>query len=147
MVHIVTLGVRRGRIPHVACHSSPLLLLQAHLMIAPYKADIITHMALDPVIKSGLTKRQLSGTLAELCKVALQLTFLPSLLLLCGSLHMLMAFPSPLAATHPKATQWDKEPSVLYQTVAGFLGWWATAAYVGWATIGVVLSRAQGGIG
>jgi hypothetical protein len=134
--------------PHVACHPPPLLLLlQAHLLIAPFKADIIHNMlALDAPIKADLTRRHLSRTLAELCKVALQLAFLPSLLLLCGSLYMLMGFPSPLAASHPKATNWDKEPSVLYQTVAGFLGWWATATYVGWATIGVVLSRAQGGV-
>jgi hypothetical protein len=134
----------------VACHppAPPLLLLplllQAHLLIAPYKADIITHMALDSNMKSGLMRRQLSITLAELCKVSLQLSFLPSVLLLCGSLYMLMGFPSPLAAAHPKATHWDKEPSMLYQTVSGFLGWWATATYVGWASIGVALARAQG---
>jgi hypothetical protein len=119
--------------------------LQAHLFIAAYKADIIQNMTvLDATARRDLLRRQLSRTLAELCKVAMQLAFLPSLLLLCGCLHMLMAFPSPLAATDPKVSIWDKQPSVLYQTLSGFLGWWATGSFVCWAVIGVVLSRAQG---
>ncbi|KAF6259238.1 hypothetical protein COO60DRAFT_1513919 [Scenedesmus sp. NREL 46B-D3] len=120
-------------------------LVQAHLLIAAYKADIIHSLVdLDIHIRTNLVRRQITRTLAELCKVAIQLAFLPCLLLLCGSLYMLMAYPSPLAATYPKATQWDMQPSVLYQTLSGFLGWWACASYVGWATIGVVLTRAQG---
>ncbi|WIA08801.1 hypothetical protein OEZ86_011380 [Tetradesmus obliquus] len=122
-------------------------LAQAHLFIAAYKADIIQNMSvLDAASRTALLKRQFSRTLSELCKVALQLAFVPTLLLLCGCLHMLMAYPSPLAADHPKASIWDKQPSVLFQTLAGFLGWWACGSLVVWAVIGVVLTRAQGGL-
>jgi cytochrome c oxidase assembly factor CtaG len=122
-----------------------LLLLQAHLFIAAYKADTICNMlVLDIESRDQLVKRQIQRALSELSKVAIQVAFLPSILLLCGCLHMLMAYPNPAAETYAKATQWDKQPSELYQTLSGFIGWWSCASYVGWAFIGVVLTRAQG---
>lgn len=121
--------------------------LQTFLLTAPYQAVVIEHepdLASDPAKRTTLLKAQCKMSLMLLCKAAMQVSFLPILLVLCSCLHILMSFTSPQAATHPRATEWDKQPSVLYQTVAGYLGWWSSLAMLAWTVLGVTMARLAG---
>lgn len=117
-------------------------LLQAFMYNTPLHAHIATR---NPAASAELTaksvKRVAQVTLSQTSKVAVQLLVVPALITSSALGYFLMSFASPLAASSPHAQAWDKQPSALAMSVAGFVGWWSCAVYMFWASVGTLLAR------
>jgi len=86
-------------------------------------------------------KRHTQITLAHTVKVAVQLSVVPALLLVCSIIYLLMAFPLPEELHSRQTSEWDKKPSVLFECMSGFVGWWVSVTYLSWGSLGVLLGR------
>ena len=108
----------------------------------PLHAHVVTRNPVVPDdLKAKSVKNVTTVTLSQASKVCVQLLVVPVTLLACGLGYLLMAFPSPLAAASPFAQEWDKRPSDMVMSVAGFIGWWASSVYMLWASLGVLLAK------
>lgn len=116
--------------------------VQAFMYSTPLHAHIATR---NPAASAELTaksvKRVAQVTLSQTSKVAVQLLVVPALITSSALGYLLMSFASPLAASSPYAQAWDKQPSALCMSVAGFVGWWSCAVYMFWASVGTLLAR------
>lgn len=111
-----------------------------------YSTPLHAHIATrNPAASAELTaksvKRVAQVTLSQTSKVAVQLLVVPALITSSALAYLLMSFAFPLAASSPFAQAWDKQPSPLCMSVAGFIGWWSCAVYMFWASVGTLLAR------
>lgn len=108
----------------------------------PLHAHVVTRNPTVPDdMKAKSVKRVTQVTLSQASKVCLQLLFVPALMLSSSLGYLLLSFTSPLAATSPFATQWDKQPSRMMWCAGGFIGWWSSTVFMVWASLGGLLSR------
>eukprot|EP00878_Enallax_costatus_P018877 GHUV01019900.1.p1 GENE.GHUV01019900.1~~GHUV01019900.1.p1 ORF type:complete len:443 (+),score=85.54 GHUV01019900.1:505-1833(+) len=116
-------------------------LVQSFLFTAAYQIHILTRTPeLPEEVSSKLIRQTANLTVVQTCKAAMQLSFVPMLMMLCAFLYILTAFPSPKSVTH-KYTWGSTEPAALYPSCTGFIGWWGSCAYIGWASLGVLMAR------
>eukprot|EP00775_Hariotina_reticulata_P003634 gene3634-3895_t len=117
-------------------------LVQAYLYTPALSCWVIqNNPQFSDATKEDLMKRHIQITLAHTVKVALQLSVVPVLLLVSSIIYLLMAFPLPEDLHSKRVSEWDKKPSVLFECVPGFVGWWTSVAYLSWASLGVLLGR------
>lgn len=115
--------------------------LQSFLFTAPYQIHILSRTPeLPEEVQSKLLRQTSQLTVVQTCKAAMQLSFVPLIMMLCAFLYILTAFPSPRTVTenHPWGSE---EPAALYPCCTGFIGWWASSVYIGWASLGVLMAR------
>jgi hypothetical protein len=116
--------------------------LQAFLYHTPLHAHVVTrNPAASEEAAAKSVKRVAQVTLSQASKVCIQLLVVPALLMTSAMGYLLLSFASPLAADSPFAREWDKKPSAMLMSVAGFIGWWSSAVYMLWTGVGTLLAR------
>jgi hypothetical protein len=120
---------------------------QTHLHTTALHAHVESNTLGTPdAVKASKIKSTATCTLSRLMKVACEVSYVPVVLLVCGLTHLLMARPSQLALSGAvAAAAVDKAPSALMCCITGFLGWWASLVYVGWASVGLLMARLHAG--
>lgn len=106
--------------------------------------------AVSDSLKASQVKRSVQITLSQIAKVAVQLSFVPVLLLVCGLSYVLAIVPGgPQLQGLSKASADTaggiaaavKSPEYVL-CLMGFAGWWGSTVYMLWTGVGLVLSRA-----
>jgi hypothetical protein len=109
---------------------------------------VCNHPAVNDAQRVASVRKTATATLSQTIKVAVQMSVVPALLLVCSLWHLLMSLPSPLAAREAQqqaplsaVAQLDTRPSEVVLCITGFLGWWASSVYMLWACLGLALTR------
>lgn len=124
------------------CSTVSNLCLQSFLFTAPYQVHILSRTPeLSDDVKSKLIQKTTQLTLVQTCKAAMQLSFVPLLMMLCALLYIATAFPSSVAERYPQWPGLSDGPSVGYPCCTGFIGWWANNVYIAWASLGLLMAR------
>eukprot|EP00877_Chromochloris_zofingiensis_P015204 jgi/Chrzof1/9938/Cz04g21120.t1 len=114
-------------------------LVQSFLYTALLNWYLVRHSggALDDAARGRIMKQHIDIALCQTCKVAVQMSLVPVLLSAVAGLYILKSFPS--GSKH--ADVLDQQPSVLYQVIAGFIGWWTCVTWSFYTSLAVVISR------
>lgn len=128
------------------CAVTVCVVLQAFMYHTPLHAHVITkNPAASDELKAKSVKHVTQVTLSQASKVCIQLLVVPTILMASGFGYLLMAYPSPLAADSPFANEWDRRPSEMLMSMAGFIGWWSSTVYMLWASLGTLLAKVGAG--
>lgn len=112
----------------------------------PLHAHVITkNPSVSDELQSKSVKHASQVTLSQASKVCIQLAVVPALMMASALGYLMLAYPSPLAAESPFAKEWDKWPSEMMMSVAGFIGWWSSTVYMVWASLGALLAKVGAG--